>query len=48
MILYCDNKAAINNSNNPTHYEKTKHVEVDCHFNKEKIEEGTVYGLCSN
>ena len=40
--IYCDNKAAINMSHNPLHHDRTKHVEVDRHFIKEKIEEGTI------
>ena len=40
--LYCDNKAAINISENPVQHDRTKHVEVDRHFIKEKIESGIV------
>ncbi|CAL5381095.1 unnamed protein product [Camellia sinensis] len=40
--LYCDNKAAINISLNPVQHDRTKHVEVDRHFIKEKVEEGTI------
>lgn len=36
--LYCDNKAAINISHNPIQHDRTKHVEVDRHLIKEKIE----------
>ena len=36
--LYRDNKAAINISHNPVQHDKTKHIEVDRHFIKEKIE----------
>lgn len=42
LKLYCDNKAAISISHNPVHHDRTKHVEVDRHFIKEKIEDGTV------
>lgn len=42
LKIYCDNKAAINISHNPVHHDRTKHVEVDRHFIKEKIEDGTV------
>lgn len=41
--LFCDNKAAINISHNPVHHDRTKHVEVDRHFIKEKIYEGTIW-----
>lgn len=40
--LYCDNKAAISISLNPVQHDRTKHVEVDRHFIKEKVEEGTI------
>ena len=40
--LYCDNKAAISISHNPIQHDKTKHIEVDRHFIKEKIEKGII------
>ena len=39
MKLYCDNKVAISISHNPVQPDKTKHIEVDRHFIKEKFEE---------
>ena len=42
MKMYCDNKAAINISHDPVHHDQTKHVEVDKHFIKEKVEDGTI------
>jgi hypothetical protein len=38
-MLYCDNKAAINIANNPIQHDRTKHVEIDRHFIKEKIDD---------
>lgn len=38
MRLYCDNKATINLSNNPVMHDRTKHVEIDRHFIREKID----------
>jgi len=37
--LKCDNKAAISISENPIQHDRTKHVEVDIHFIKEKVED---------
>ena len=43
MKMHCDNKAAIVIAHNPILHNRTKHVEVNKHFIKEKIEEG---GIC--
>jgi len=40
--LYCDNKATISIAHNPVHHDRTKHVEVDRHFIKEKLETGVI------
>lgn len=39
LKLLCDIRAAINICHNPVHHECTKHIEVDRHFIKEKIDE---------
>ncbi|CAA7396036.1 unnamed protein product [Spirodela intermedia] len=38
MKIYCDNKSAINLVHNPVQHDRTKHVEIDRHFIKEKLE----------
>lgn len=40
--LYCDNQSTISIANNPVHHDRTKHVEVDRHFIKEKIDGGII------
>ena len=40
--LYRDNKTAINIANNPMQEDKTKHVKIDRHFIKEKLESGLI------
>ncbi|KAI5323903.1 hypothetical protein L3X38_032976 [Prunus dulcis] len=37
MDLYCDNKGAIVIAHNPVQHDRTKHMEVDRHFVKEKL-----------
>ena len=39
MKLYCDNKASVQIANNPVQHDRTKHVEIDRFFIKEKLEE---------
>ena len=40
--LYCDNKAAISIAHNLVQHDRTKHIEVDRHFIKEKLESGVI------
>ncbi|RVW27193.1 Retrovirus-related Pol polyprotein from transposon RE1 [Vitis vinifera] len=42
MKLYCDNEVTISVAHNPVLHDYTKHVEVDKHFIKEKIDNGLV------
>ena len=42
MKLYCDNKSAINIAHNPVQHDRTKHVDIDRHFIKEKLDSGLI------
>lgn len=38
ITVFCDNLAAIDIASNPVHHSKTKHIELDCHFIREKVQ----------
>jgi hypothetical protein len=40
LRVWCDNKSAINIASNPVQHDRTKHVEIDRFFIKEKIDDG--------
>ena len=39
MKMFCDNQVAISIVKNQVYHDRPKHVEINCHFIKEKIEE---------
>lgn len=48
MQLYIDNKVTINIAHNPVQHDRAKHVEIDRHFIKEKLDYGMIIPICEN
>ena len=42
VMLFCDNKSAICLASNPTHHERSKHIDIDHHFIREYVQSKVV------
>jgi hypothetical protein len=39
-VVFCDNVSAVYMSSNPVHHKRTKHIELDIHFVRERVQLG--------
>ncbi|GJX33299.1 retrovirus-related pol polyprotein from transposon RE1, partial [Tanacetum coccineum] len=42
VLIMCDNQSSIALASNPKQHARTKHVEIDCHFVRDKIKAGII------